>query len=210
MERVFGEQVELQRCQIHIVANAEEPYAMLFRHASMAGPRSGELFGLKVEDLDFDRKLIFIRRSAYYSALQSAKTPGSVRVLPMTKPLSKRPKGYLRTWRPNAEGFLFATKYGTPICANNVVQRILWPILDKLGIPRCGLRAFRHTHSTLLVDDGAPMTVAQAQMGHADARTTLGIYSHVIPESQRKHVENVSRILDSSGPQRRNIGKRSK
>jgi integrase len=190
-----------------IIAGAEEPFAVIFALAGMTALRPGELFGLKIEDLDFERNVLFVRRSAYYSKLQSPKTRRSIRVLPMPRPLVRRLKAYLKTWRPNPAGILFATGNGTPMCANNVVQRRLWPILDKLGIPRCGLKAFRHTHSTLLVDDGAPIAVAQAQLGHSDARTTLGIYSHAIPDSQRLHVEKIARVLDSSGPLRRNTGK---
>lgn len=87
------------------------------------------------------------------------------------------------------------------MCANNVVQRHLWPFLDKLEIPCCGLKAFRHMHASLLVDGDAPVTVAQAQLGHADPRVTLGIYTHVIGESQRKTIEKIAVVLDPSGPQ---------
>ena len=67
-------------------------------------------------------------------------------------------------------------------------------------IPRCGLKAFRHMHASLLVNDGAPVTVAQAQLGHADPRVTLGIYSHVIGGSHRNAVEKIAVILDPNGP----------
>ena len=183
-----------------IIAAPPEPFATLFALAAMTAMRPGELLGLKREDLDFEQGLIYVRRSAWYSKLQSPKNLGSVRVLPMPKALSKRLTAYLETWQPNPAGLLFATANGTPLCANNIVQRILWPVLDKLGIPRCGLKAFRHTHSTLLVNAGAPMTVAQAQLGHADPRTTLGIYSHVIPGSQRSAIEKIAELLDPSGP----------
>lgn len=79
--------------------------------------------------------------------------------------------------------------------ANNVVQRKLWPILDALKIPRCGLHAFRHTQSSLLLEVSAPATAAQAQLGHSDPRITLGIYSHVIGDSQRQSVERVAQTL---------------
>lgn len=60
---------------------------------------------------------------------------------------------------------------------------------------------------SLLVDGGAPLTVAQAQLGHADPRVTLGIYSHVIGESRRDAVEKIAAVVDSSGPQEKAIGK---
>jgi integrase len=37
-----------------------------------------------------------------------------------------------------------------------------------------------------------PLTALQSQMRHADVKTTLRIYSHVIPQSQRDMMENVS------------------
>ena len=190
-----------------IIEGSKDPFATIFAVAAMTAMRPGELLGLKIEDLDFERGLIFVRRSAWYSKLQSPKNEGSVRVLPMPTALLLRLKAYLQSWPPNPAGLLFATAKGTPLCANNVVQRQLWPVLDKLKIPRCGLKAFRHMHASLLVDEGAPVTVAQAQLGHADPRVTLGIYSHVIGESHRNAVEKIAAILDPSGPLQKAIGK---
>ena len=54
------------------------------------------------------------------------------------------------------------------ISANKVVQRKLRPILYSLKISRCGFHALRHTHSSLLIDLGAPLTVAQEQLRRID------------------------------------------
>jgi integrase len=79
--------------------------------------------------------------------------------------------------------------------------------LDALKIPRCGLHAFRHTHSSLLVEGGAPVSVAQAQLRHADPRITLGIYSHVVGNSQREAVEKLAAILRPNAPKLKPDGK---
>ena len=71
------------------------------------------------------------------------------------------------------------------------------------GIPRCGLHAFRHTHSSLLVDMGAPVSVAQTQLRREDPSVTLGTYSHVLGDSQREYAEKVAELLDYSGLQKR-------
>ena len=188
-----------------VVASAAEPFATMFAVAAMTGLRPGELLALKVEDLDFQRRIIHVRRSVWYGRMQSTKTDRE-RVLPMPQPLTVRLQRYLATWQPNEEGLVFATRHGTPYSANNIVQRKLWPVLDKLGIPRCGLYAFRHTHSSLLVDHGAPPTVAQAQLGHSDPRITLAVYSHVIGDSQRREVEKLAAVLDSDGPTQVGVG----
>jgi len=57
------------------------------------------------------------------------------------------------------------------------VEYQLWPLLDALGIPRCGLHAFRHSVASFIVDAGYPIEVAQQQLRHSNARTTLG-YTH--------------------------------
>jgi integrase len=184
-----------------VIGAAKEPYATMFAVAAMTAIRPGELCGLKIEDLDFTNRLIYIRRSAWYGKLQRPKTTKSQAALPMPEPLAERLRTHLLSLRrPNPQGLVFPSRVGTPMSANNVVQRQLWPALDKLGIPRCGLYAFRHTHSSLLVGMGAPATVAQAQLRHTDARITLGIYSHVLGDAQRKAVEDLARKLDPNGP----------
>ena len=75
------------------------------------------------------------------------------------------------------------------------MRQALAPILDKLKIPRRGFHAFRHMHASLLLATGAAPQVAQKQLRHSDARITLGIYGHVIGDSQREAVEKVASIL---------------
>jgi integrase len=69
--------------------------------------------------------------------------------------------------------------------------------------PLCTARLPPHTHSSLLVDMGAPVSVAQAQLRHEDPSVTLGIYSHVLGDSQREYAEKVAELLDYSGLQKR-------
>ena len=70
----------------------------------------------------------------------------------------------------------------------------LKPVLRRLGIPSAntGLHAFRHGLATELVDSNAPLPVVQKQMRHADIATTLRIYAHAIPQSQRNAMEGVN------------------
>jgi len=68
--------------------------------------------------------------------------------------------------------------------------------MRKLGIPseNTGLHAFRHGLATELVDNSVPVTVLQSQMRHADVRTSLKVYAHLIPQSQRDAMENIGRL----------------
>ncbi|HTQ59991.1 MAG TPA: site-specific integrase [Candidatus Solibacter sp.] len=189
-----------------IVEAAKEPFRTMFLVLAMTGIRSGELLALQVCDLDFERKLVFIRRSAWYGKIQTTKSRASTKPLPMPGALSETLRSYLQSWKPNSMGLLFANQVGHPCSANKIVQRKLWPILDSLGLPRCGLHAFRHTHSSLLIDSGASPTVAQEQLRHSDPRVTLAIYSHVIGDSQRNAVEKVAELLRPNAPKSEGAG----
>jgi len=82
------------------------------------------------------------------------------------------------------------------------VEYALKPILRKLGIPEkdCGLQAFRHGLATELAEASVPLTVLQQQVRHADVKTTLRVYAHASPESQRAAMERASISIGTEVP----------
>ncbi|HXF13850.1 MAG TPA: tyrosine-type recombinase/integrase [Terriglobales bacterium] len=183
-----------------ILALAQEPWRTLFCICTLDGLRAGEALGLQWGDVDLNLRALHIRRTAWYGKTQTPKSRESEATLPIPEPLVGILQSYRTVWKPNPNGFLFVTRNLRPPSSNNVVEYRLWPILDALEIPRCGLHAFRHTHTALLLDSGATPKVVQRQLRHADARTTLQIYGHVVGEAHRQAVEKVASIVDPSGP----------
>jgi integrase len=53
----------------------------------------------------------------------------------------------------------------------------------------------RHTYATLLYLSGIDALSAMKLMGHADIQTTLGIYTHLDSEYQRKSLEKLDEYL---------------
>jgi integrase len=194
---------QLQR----ILAVAQEPWRILFSIFTMDGLRAGEALGLQWGDIDLDQGLLHIRRSVWYGKIQAAKSEASETVLPIPNALVAVLRDYRARWKPNPQGFLFVTRNGQRPSSNKVVEYHLWPILDALGIPRCGVHAFRHSHTALLLDTGATPKVVQRQLRHSDARTTLEIYGHVVGDAQREAVEKVAALLDCNGPKSANRDK---
>ena len=178
-----------------IIEAAENPWRTVFAVAAMTGMRPGEVLGLSVDAIDFGNRLLYVRQNSYYSHLQTPKTQSSVAPVPMPAPLEGMLREFLLTWQPNPQQLLFSTRNGTPFCENKVVQHRLWPVLDGLGIARCGMQAFRHTHASLLVAEGASPAVAQCQLRHSDMATTMKNYIHVIGDGQRIAVEKVACLL---------------
>lgn len=183
-----------------------EPWQTFFWLAALTGARAGELLALKVDDVDLEHGTVTIRRSVWYGNVHAPKSAASERVLPIPRTMVERLRGYLLTWQPNEARWLFATCKGNPIPMQHVVQRKLWPVLKHLDLPKCGLHAFRHTHSSLLSWIGAPLTVAREQLGHTDMRLTLGTYSHVVGDEQRHYIEQLAEQLAHSG---RNINEQA-
>lgn len=190
-----------------ILALASEPWRTIFALAAMTGLRPGEVLGLSIDDLDFEQGLVFVRRSAWYSHLISPKSSRSVATVPMPRPLAEVLTNFLASWRPNEKRLLFSNGRGNPYSENKVVQKRLWPILDALSIPRCGMHAFRHGHGSLMHSSGASLKVAQMQLRHADASTTSRYYLHAIGSEQRDAAEKVARILcpDVAKPERKSV-----
>jgi integrase len=182
-----------------ILAIAEEPWRTLYYILTLDGLRAGEVLGLKWDDIDLERRLLHIRRSAWYGQLQPAKSEASETRLPIPESLVAVLKNYRAQWKPNPQNLLFVTRNGRPPSSNKVVEYHLWSLLDALGIPRCGLHAFRHSHTALLLDSGANPKVAQRQLRHSDARTTLEIYGHIVGDAHREAVEKVAAVLEVSG-----------
>jgi integrase len=150
--------------------------------------------GLQKEDLDFARGVINVRRSAWYGRVQTVKSKASAAPVSMSDALATLLRAYLSNWKPNPEGFLFLNRNRRPFAANKVVEFGLWPVLDKLKLPRAGMHAFRHCHASLLMDVGANPTVTRDQMRHSDSKVTMA-YSHVIGDAQRDAVNKVGERL---------------
>lgn len=171
----------------------------MFAIAAMTGLRVGEVVGLQKQDLDFDRRVINVRRSAWYGSVQTVKSKASAAPVPLSDALATLLKGYLEAWKPNPEGFLFVNRNGRLYSAKKVVEYGLWPALDKLKLPRAGMHAFRHSHASLLMDVGANPTVTRDQMRDSDSKVTLA-YSHVIGTAQQDAVNKVGEVLRPSAP----------
>ena len=183
-----------------IISAANEPFKTLFAVAWLTGLRAGELLALTLDDLDFNRKTIQVNKSIDDATreVRQPKTPNSTSLLPMPSALEDKLRDYIqRHWKPNPAQILFPNRKCTrPRSRDNVVRVGLKPVLQRLGIPsrNTGLHAFRHGLATELVEASVPLTVLQSQLRHADVKTTLKVYSHMIPQSQRDAMERVSGI----------------
>jgi integrase len=53
--------------------------------------------------------------------------------------------------------------------------------MKKAGLPHLRLHDLRHSYATFLLKAGQHPSVVASQPGHSSVRTTLDVYSHVVP-----------------------------
>ena len=75
-------------------------------------------------------------------------------------------------------------------------------VLDKLGLKRGGLHAFRHGRVSVLQENGVPGDLVKEWIGHSSLRTTSR-YTHISPEFRERVAADVGLfkpMLDPNGP----------
>jgi len=140
--------------------------------------------------------LIHVRQRAWNArVLPGTKTANSRNSVPMCTVIVEKLDRYLSGHKHE---LLFPNRNGDPYTSSKLNERRLHPVLDKLGIPRKGKRmgnhAFRHALASMLVDTTSA-AVAQRQLRHSDASTTLGIYAHVIGSGHFDAVESIAQTV---------------
>lgn len=64
----------------------------------------------------------------------------------------------------------------------------------KAQVKRIRIHDFRHSHATLLVSNGLPITAISERLGHSETSMTLNIYSHAVPEDEKKITDLIENL----------------
>ena len=179
-----------------IINHAREPYRTLFAVLAETGLRSGEAYGLRVEDVDLRRLLIHVRRSVRRGKVQSPKSKQAYRSIDIQPDLAEMIRTHLNG---RTTGFVFQTKNGTPFKHPRTLNRVLYPLLKKLGIPKSGTHAFRHGRVSYLVECNVPVETIRAWIGHGSDEM-VKLYTHLRPEYRKKVLAQVPSLTSEFHP----------
>jgi integrase len=181
-----------------LLLKLEDPCRTVVLVAVSTGLRIGEILALRWRRIDLLQNTIEVAETYSNGEFGPPKTRSSRRTIPISTSLVD----VFRRLRPRncePEQLVFATLKGTPLNPKNLYNRQLAPACDAIELPRVSWHSFRHTHATLLHEVGESLKTAQSLLGHSDLETTLGVYTHAIPDSQRRAVERVAEVLDPVG-----------
>jgi integrase len=186
-----------------------EPLAVFLTLAVYTGLRRGELLGLEWRDIDFEHRLVSVRRAAYYTKLRGAytdtlKTKSSFRTLRLSAAAIKWleqyrdwQRGYAASlgdkWRDSGRVF---TNWCGEAMYINAPERYLKQICRTHGLPIVTLHSLRHLNASLLISAGLDVKTVQASLGHSSASTTLDIYAHEFAVSQALASDAIANALE--------------
>jgi integrase len=170
------------------------------------GMRIGEFLALTWGNVDFENSVITIDRAITHTCEydETGKLTGRQTVVGTTKTQCSTRKvkvspvvtDALNAWREHLPDHLRIVPTHDILSPDAVVfpndmgimrtyngfRTTYRRFLSDNGLPNYPLHSYRHTFATMLLESGTNPRVVQKLLGHRDIETTLGIYSHVLPE----------------------------
>jgi integrase len=159
--------------------------------AFFTGMRSGEIIGLKKEDIDLKNKILQVRRTRSRFGESSPKTRGSLRDIPILDSLMPLIE---ELYNSHNHDYLFKTQYNEPYRDTNVfVDRYWKPSLESLNIEYRRPYNTRHTYATNMLYRNLVTPVELAQLlGHSSTEMVFNIYVAYLDQNYKTFDRSIS------------------
>lgn len=162
------------------------------------GMREGELLALSPADIDLDNKTISINRT--YQRIEgkdvftSPKTRKSKRKIPIPDFLCQELSDYIQSrYMPDADERLF------PVTKSYLSHEMIRGC-KKTGVKKIRIHDIRHSHASLLINQGCDALMLADRLGHEKVSTTLNTYSHLFPHKQQEPVHSLESLQATDSP----------
>jgi integrase len=170
----------------------DHPMRAIWHVALGTGARRGEILGLRWRDVELDAAQIRIRRSLTVvdgiTRLLGTKTsrnrtlsigPSVVDALRREQQRQRRHRKTAASWDDKWD-LVFTTETGAPVDPMDVTVEFR-RLVREADVPVIRLHDTRHTHASLLLQQGVPMKVVSERLGHAKISMTMDVYAHLLP-----------------------------
>ena len=160
------------------------------------GMREGELLALTATDIDLIAKQIDINKT--YQRLHgediiTTKTRKSKRKVPIPDFLCQELQEYMDSrymLAPNERLFPITKSF-----LSHEMERGC----KATGVKRIRIHDIRHSHASLLINQGCDALILADRLGHEKVSTTLNTYSHLFPHKQQELVSNLEQLAATIG-----------
>ena len=167
----------------------------IYQLAAATGMRRGELLGLRWRDVELDSSRLSIRQQVTrkvstwgFGPPKSEKSKRSLDVdadtVAILREQRERQLFERRRWDDAYRSDLdlvLCQEDGSPEDPDVVGRRFSRRVGQIKLLPKIGLHGLRHTHATLLLEDGVDVKTVSERLGHDSIQTTLELYAHVTP-----------------------------
>lgn len=162
------------------------------------GMREGELLALSPADIDFDNKLISINRTYQRiggkDVFTSPKTRKSKRKIPIPDFLCQELSDYIQSrYMLDADERLF------PVTKSYLSHEMIRGCKNT-GVKKIRIHDIRHSHASLLINQGCDALMLADRLGHEKVSTTLNTYSHLFPHKQQELVHSLESLQATDLP----------
>ena len=164
------------------------------------GLRTGEMIGLKWEDVDFQNRTITIKRTMEFQyknqefSIGEPKSKSGYRTIPMTQvaydilKAKEKERRSLKVFDLRYKDFVFVNSKGMPI-KNSAYDSTLYKLANKSGIPKFSMHTLRHTFATRAIEAGMKPKTLQEILGHSNISTTMNLYVHITEDEKKKEIQ---------------------
>lgn len=95
------------------------------------------------------------------------------------KPVVDVPKNKINLNQGNHPVHFINIRDSGEYVTSRTMQNVSRVIHTQINFPEFDFHSLRHTHATMLAENGAPMKYVQNRLGHSKIEMTMGIYAHL-------------------------------
>lgn len=195
--------------------NTDEPFAFGIFLCLATGIRIGELCALRWENVDFENRILKIRNTLQRLMdldasdndpktkifIGTPKSAASLRNIPLEDSIidafilhkKNMQKKYYKSITADTE-YIITHRLNHP-CEPKTMQEYFRDIVEYSGIKKANFHALRHTFATRALEAGIDFKTLSVLLGHADINVTMNRYAHVLEDTKRNAMKNITSVI---------------
>jgi integrase/recombinase XerD len=155
------------------------------------GVRQRSLHNIKIKDLDFDNKVIYVNVTKNRKPL----------IVPMEETLKNTLLEYLKYRQyKTTDDYLFSNIFGQQLTKSTGYHRLYWYNKAR-GVETTGIHRYRHTFAKQWVLNGGDVVTLSRMLGHSSLDITQN-YLNLLVSDVAKKADEISLLSKFSGKQR--------